>query len=161
MRSWVIISLLSLFFKAHLMVGACVLINRYYCPSGSSYSTYYSCPAGRFGSTTGQTNSSCSGPCPAGRYSSSSAQTNPLCFAQCPSNYYCGIGASSPSYCGTGATSVAGSTSITACNCSTGYISIAGNGYAPCILTLNGTFVCAVLSLVIYQRSCYNSHMNG
>jgi hypothetical protein len=69
----------------------------YYCPGDD---TRILCPAGRYGSTTGLTSSSCSGQCQAGYYcpaGSSSATAN-----SCTVGSFCPSGSSSDADCGVG-----------------------------------------------------------
>lgn len=67
----------------------------YYCTLGSIFQQNAPCPAGRFGSESGLTNSSCDGLCAAGRYGNIGAQLSNQCVGPCQSGFYCPPGSTS------------------------------------------------------------------
>lgn len=67
----------------------------YACPSGTSNSTKYPCPAGKYSLAAA---SSCT-PCAAGRYGASWAMTTANCTGVCGVGYYCPVGSSVPLPC--------------------------------------------------------------
>ena len=84
----------------------------YFCPANATSATQFACPAGRFGSTTGLSTSSCSGVCQAGYYCV--AASTSAAAAQCP----------------TGSDSAPGGSSLSSCLCAPGF---GGAGASACV----------------------------
>ena len=106
----------------------------YFCPANATSATQFACPAGRFGSTTGLSTSSCSGVCQAGYYCV--AASTSAAAAQCP----------------TGSDSAPGGSSLISCLCAPGF---GGAGASSCVgkLAARHELVSLLLQLVLWASS--------
>ena len=125
----------------------------HYCPSGSSGRTQ--CPAGKYGSSSTNSGSGCSGNCNAGRYGGK-GETSATCSGNCPAGYYCPAGSSSySSQCAAGRYGGTGQTSSTCTGpCNAGRYGGVGQTSASCSGACSAGYYCTSGSSSSKQHAC-------